>query len=549
MFKKLVAKLNNLKVIFVGLAVTGATSVSTNVAFDNQKKQQTEKAIQNIKEHLKRDSISKIVKNPVRTVRYKVDTLEKKSHVLLYYLPDIITRNFVKNDNLYKMKLYLFAHEDWHAHNHRTKYRSNPNFTPHEYYKLCMHDEISANIASLYILRYEYMLADNKEEFLSGYSEGYFSFYFNAIKNKEIDPLSTNPEDIENENRMVVNGMIKQWMEVKYRYGLYPRTMFNMLGRYVQRFGLANKDKHAEEYNKILKQMYNIGGLDLAKYIEQDVMSTDVRVILNDAIQQIKMLKKSGKFLYDNINSEYDLLRQIGIEKRKEFLQHMIFAAQLKYELRNKSEAEINLNPQLVELTYKKITSLLVKDRNFIDMIQTFPVTAFNICKLKNDEKEYTDFIHQLYTYKGVDLTSKISNFNPNDVILKSDKIYNNGNFSLLSPDYCYSNLEYIPLISDVNRNKSSQKDNAVKSNIKKPERVKIYELELPNLWDNILNTDDQEAIKLAKQTVKNFIKMPDILKECDVEAQKNFIDSLRKHNPKLYKNYQQKGFVDEHQR
>ena len=134
-------------------------------------------------------------------------------------------------------------------------------------------------------------------------------------------------------------------------------------------------------------------------------------------------------------------------------------------------------------------------------------------------------------------------------MILKSDKIYNNGNFSLLSPDYCYSNLEYIPLISDVNRNKSSQKDNAVKSNIKKPERVKIYELELPNLWDNILNTDDQEAIKLAKQTVKNFIKMPDILKECDVEAQKNFIDSLRKHNPKLYKNYQQKGFVDEHQR
>ena len=66
----------------------------------------------------KTDTIENMVKvkNPVKQIKYKIDTLSGISgRALLYYHNGYITRNFADKKNIYEMSLPLFSHEDWHA--------------------------------------------------------------------------------------------------------------------------------------------------------------------------------------------------------------------------------------------------------------------------------------------------------------------------------------------------------------------------------------------------------------------------------------------------
>lgn len=127
---------------------------------------------------VKKDSVN----SSVRTISYFTDTLYQAKSTLMYYIPDKIVRNYVENNNGFRMQLPYFVHEDWHRHNAGSRYRYNYDYSPEEYYKLCMHDEITANISAILTARFEYLSSPDKEATIAKYENSYMGFYFKAVK-------------------------------------------------------------------------------------------------------------------------------------------------------------------------------------------------------------------------------------------------------------------------------------------------------------------------------------------------------------------------------
>ena len=173
-------KKSNIKI--AGLLLTGLTLFGTG-SDSGQKEGSDPKTA-------KTDSIDAkpIVEKPTMNITYQTDTLERRSAILLYNLNGRIIRYYRDNDPLYRMEMYLFVHEAWHTHNLNTGFKSKHKFSPQEYRKLLVHDEISANLAALNSLILEYTFSDNKKEFLDSIcaDSRYFSFYFNEVAEGKI---------------------------------------------------------------------------------------------------------------------------------------------------------------------------------------------------------------------------------------------------------------------------------------------------------------------------------------------------------------------------
>ena len=140
------------------------------------------------------------VREPALTTRvdFQVDTLSSSSSGG-YYTPsrNSITINYVEGDEDFN---------DWSQSDavliHEQKHRDNENAGMFAYavsveqaYKLGMHNEISANMATLIYLRDEYLKTKDLSVFDN--DGGRFSFYAYAIKNGEIDPFSDSKEDFD----------------------------------------------------------------------------------------------------------------------------------------------------------------------------------------------------------------------------------------------------------------------------------------------------------------------------------------------------------------
>lgn len=158
---------------------------------------------------------------------------------------------------------------------HEQKHRDNASqgfyayaVSPEQAYKREMHDEISANMASLIALRQRYLETGDLTLF-DRVENGRFAFYKQAIEKGEIKPNSPYQEDFDKEMRLIVNGTQKMWIE-NFGNGSYIEN-----GTYHY---LAEGDfegKYAaywdENYQNALKIAYNIGGVDFTKYIDKDV--------------------------------------------------------------------------------------------------------------------------------------------------------------------------------------------------------------------------------------------------------------------------------------
>ena len=156
---------------------------------------------------------------------------------------------------------------------HEQKHRDNQMQGMHAYpvsaeqaYKLEMHDEISANIASLIALRQQYLETGDISVF-SGYGSK-FRFYKEAIEKGEIHPNSDDPAEFEKEMRLIVNGTQKMWQEH------YATTYLDRGVDHAAFYG-DRKGKYAqywdENYQNAMKIAYNIGGVDFTKYMDKDV--------------------------------------------------------------------------------------------------------------------------------------------------------------------------------------------------------------------------------------------------------------------------------------
>lgn len=475
---------------------------------------------------IKTDKIENIVrvKNPVKPIKYTTDTISGRGGTLLYYLNGTITRNYVEKDNMYKMSLPLFSHEDWHAHVDKIKWRYC-KYTPFEYYKLCMHNEISANIAALLTARYQYMRAKDKKSFIKKHKGKIFGFYFNEVEKGKIKPGSCDKKEQEKEYSLIANGVQKVWME-RCAKGYMPIT-FQMLRHYVALHGLISDSRI--NYNYVKRYMYTIGGVDFSKYTHNDIVPDDNRVFVSDGLRKVSSLRKGGVVIMDYVNDKYPLVQQIGIDKRCEAFQHLLIAAQLKYLLKDKSKEELQANPQIADICYSQVLYKFNNDKTFTKYINEFSVMTDNYCFVKSvDEKEYSNIISQIYSFNGIDFSKSIKYFNKKAVPVKNS-VYGNYLFYVSPPYEMQSEItakrtpktsSYI--IAEEYKNNYTPKQY-------KGRRSEVQVIEAPNYAEPILTSATMEDMSKIFAIIDKFDNIPQVLKECDTEAQRRYYASLEK--------------------
>lgn len=478
------------------------------------------------------------VKNPVKQIRYVTDTLSARNgRALLFYRNGYITRNYVDKDNWYKMSLPLFSHEDWHAQVDKIKWRSRYKYTPFEYYKLCMHNEITANIAALLTTRYQYLAAENKKEFAKKNNKGVLGFYFKEVLAGNIKPGSKNPKELDKEYSFIANGMEDAWMKRFSKW--YMPSIYGMMQRYVGNNGLIEDSKR--NYSYVFKYMYTIGGVDFSKYLKEDIKPSDARVFLADGLSKVLSMRDGGVDIMDYINTGYPLLKNVGMDKQKEAFQHLLISSKLKYELRNRTGDELQTNPQIIDMYYRQILAKLQSDKTFEEYVGNFPSINENSYAVGyTNAKEYRKVISQLYTFNGVDLSSAVNNFKVGNIPVQTADF---DNFNFINNQYYWSPVSeirdevwYTPYIksdTEKNDNLSVQK--------KSPKRVSDWQfITIPDYRQPILSVMSDESNKAILQAIKDFDDIPLVLKECDTEAQKAYYASLKKTSPKKHLKSQQ---------
>lgn len=520
-------KLRNRWAAFAAVGITAVSAVGC--ASGNTEKTKDKKVD-------KQEQVVK-VKSPVKQIKYVTDTISQTSgRALLYYNKQVIIRNFIDKDNTYKMDLPLFSHEDWHAHNDEINLR----LTPFEYYKSRIHNEISANIAGLLTARYQYMVTKDKKAFAQKYEGKMFGFYFDAVLKGKIKPESNNPKKLEREYKFIANGMQKAWMERFYKW--YVPSFYDMLQRYVKRNGWVNKS-NKNYYAHTLKHMYNIGGIDFSKYFKHDVLPSDGRVMITDGLSEVKSISGDGTDIINYINEGYALFEDIGIEKQIEAFQHLLIASKLKYAMRSVTAEEIQDKPQLTNMYYRQIISKIQKDVMFEDFVNKYPTIDEHRCVVKTtDMREYKKIISSIYTFKGIDLSKNIQDFKIEKVPVKTPDFngfdFTDNNYYWMPVSAIYGenshNKYYGLIISETNNELSKPKGKIRRSN--------QQFIVAPDYSEPILISADKEDKKRILEVIKDFENMPEVLKECDTEAQKKYYASLEKAKEKQNRQQQKKN-------
>ena len=208
---------------------------------------------------------------PVRNINFQVDTVPRNRGAGGYFTSwkNTITINYKPDDtafNNWSQSDTVLIHEQKHRDNAANGLYAYA-LSPEQAYKMNMHDEISANMASLLLLRQRYIETGDisifeKEE------NGRFSFYADAIKEGKINPNSPYQEDFDKDMSLIVNGTRKMWQE---QFG----EMYNVQSMSSAQCSSDRSGKYAEyydeNYQRGMKVAYNIGGVDFTKYMDGDV--------------------------------------------------------------------------------------------------------------------------------------------------------------------------------------------------------------------------------------------------------------------------------------
>ena len=487
-----------------------------------------------------KDSLSAIkqvrVKNPVRRVEYRTDTLERATSILMYYQLGSITRNYVENNNSYRLQLPYIAHEDWHGHNDMIHYRNKFYFTPVEYYKLCMHDEISAAIVGLLTARYEYLAAPTKakkREVIQKYKSPYFKFYFDAVEKGKIKPQSNKQADFDKEMSFIANGTKDMWMK-KYS-ATYSQRTYDMLQGFIKRMGLVENSK--ANYNFVLNYMYTIGGVNFAKYMKHDINIADAKVNLAEEISKVWSMRDEGIDVINYINASHKLMDQISLENTYNAFQNLLISSQLKSMLKDKTAEELKVNPQLVNLCFVKIMNKVRTDEEFKKLVLNYPLITENRINLNGYSADDAKIIRQMYDFKGVNLLTMIPSYKREAMPLRFD---NGSGFRIYSADFAFAieqeiaeknakikkKIEYLVVKSEDNKQPKSPK-----RHLSVPQYI-----DLPNFREPILMVKKGDDYLKILQCIREFEQIPQVLKGCNTEAQREYL----KTHPEIVPKYMQ---------
>lgn len=469
--------------------------------------------------------------SPVLTIEYRTDTLEHETSVLLYYLNGSITRNYIENNNSFKMQLPYFTHEKWHHHNAQTGFRNRFLCTPDEYYKLCMHDEISATMSAILTARYEYLAAENKSqknEIIKKYENTYMKFYFSEIKNGHIHPESSKIHDIVKERKLIANGTRDLWMRAYAP--VYAQRILRMVKNYIGKKGLVEDSK--QNYEILRNKMYTIGGVNFASYMDKDIDAPNEFISITENLRKVKSLNKHIKKILPDIEEQYNNLQQIDLAHKQEAFQHIFIAARLKQMLQSVNPQNLESHPQIITSCYQKIVGNLKYDTSFAQFINESAVYGLskNQISIENDSR-YDEFLNKAYTLNGTNLIKYIQNFNKDDLPVTSFT------HELTQKSY-FPIMPRPTFINDITTNYIQPENSAkqtfifkstTKPQTKEDKRISdIQHIDIPNFFEPILTKATPEQEQQIFNMIHQFENVPEVLKSCRTQD----IQKFKKENP-----------------
>ena len=278
----------------------------------------------------------KMPQPPIRNIDFQVDTVsvERANNTGAYQTHDTnsITSNFKKGNsewNEWAQGDNVLIHEQKHRDNNNQGMYEYP-VSPEQAYKLNMYDEISANMASLLLLRQKYLETGDISIF-DKTEQGRFSFYKEAIERGEINPRSNTKEDFDKEMRLIANGTKDMWMQ-DFSTDYVKQNSSNavsygdMTGKYAQYY-----DQNYERGKKIA---LTIGGVDFTQYLDNDVEIPEagrkkienLPYITNTNADDLKNLSNQELTKKFNIPA-YD--GSMSLQQYQDYLQHYFMSESL----------------------------------------------------------------------------------------------------------------------------------------------------------------------------------------------------------------------------
>ena len=256
----------------------------------------------------------KIPTPPTRNIDFQVDTIPANRGINGVFNTSANTVNISYKDG--STKIDSLPHEQKHRDNYAAGMYAYA-VSPEQAYKLNMHDEISANMASLLVLRQKYIETGDLSVFDYNGGDDRYAFYKQAIANGEIKPASPYQEDFDKEMALIVNGTRNMWEE---RFG----ASYNENSMWDARNSSDRSGKYAEfydeNYRRGMKIAYTIGGVDFTKYMDRDAEipeagKTELKLLAAEKCSNKDLAKEYGIPAYDG---------SMSLEQYQKLVQHKL---------------------------------------------------------------------------------------------------------------------------------------------------------------------------------------------------------------------------------
>lgn len=464
-----------------------------------------------------------VVKNAVNNSTYIVDTLDApRNGTLLFCSRTSIVRYFVENNNSYRMRLYLFVHEQKHKDNYLKGLRS-VKVSPAQFAKICMHDEISANIAALLTLRYEYLTADDKESVIKKYENSEYDYYFRALKAKKIFPEKEDKASRDVEWSFIMNETRDMWMR---RYApIYQPSIMRMVERYTRRMDdKISKKMQDKYYRKGIEIAYDIGGVDFSKYMDKDIEPQDKNFSMLDQVVSLKIFKNKQDEHFKAVQQQIATLREENFPITYELVAQIYFAEGIKSALAGISPEEIEKKPEIVSVYYNKINNAFSANADFHKLVWSEADNdSYLYTPLKKPDAEMSRQAYgKIYAFKGLDLSKMIS-YLPKDIFNPS--IWNEFDFSAKGREFAAVLMLDFELEQMRKNSKKAPPQN--QPSVKQPDKSRKsgpQVIAIPDYTQPILVASTPEDFQAIKTCIDDFYNIPYEMRHCDLKAQEKFL-------------------------
>lgn len=394
-----------------------------------------------VKEEIKKQRAGKPerITAPKRTIDFQVDTLQTAPDnnfaAYMSFDRNSITENYVVGeDNSFNQSLSTKAHEQKHRDNNIAGLKTLP-MSLEQYYKVCCHDEISATICELLQLRQEYIdapTAEARKKLMADNPK--FDYYFDYIKEGEINPLSKDAASFEKEMKIIAIETKNYWM-MDHASSYDHTSHTSMTLWFFNEHSYDELRPNNANYAKARKIAYTIGGIDFSKYMDdikcinpnmktadKQIAANKPRNVIESTLKPINTYMDEENFVYDFKKVEFKPIEGLSPSQQYRLAQHQLFVANMVNQYQFMFDDDIRetikkgkmLNyDETVEFTIKNIQNIKQKYPQFqakwaafekqiaAEIADNHNSTLF---LEKGNDKKYQEELAKIYTVNGINL-------------------------------------------------------------------------------------------------------------------------------------------------